>query len=153
MLLMGSQLELFEVIIITILYTPHLLVYFANNYITTYLLIINTCCRHFCYSNIYYIGLGHQKVAAWISVGSNYVLALPMAYVLTFPAGWGMTGIWIGLFIALSLSATGQCIYVFIVNWDNEVEKISYRVKAEESQIQDTHQEERCNTPLLAPVT
>ncbi|KAG2224850.1 hypothetical protein INT45_008032 [Circinella minor] len=84
-------------------------------------------------------GLGHQKVAAWISIGSNYIMALPLAYVLTFPAGWGMTGIWVGLFIALTLSATGQCIYVFAVNWNNEVDKINYRVKAEEAQMHDTH--------------
>ncbi|KAI9261505.1 mate-domain-containing protein [Phascolomyces articulosus] len=98
-------------------------------------------------------GLGHQKVAAWISIGSNYVLALPMAYILTFPAKLGIVGIWIGLWIALSLSAIGQCIYVSTVNWDAEVEKISYRIKQEEARVHDIYQEQGIiTTPTVVPI-
>ncbi|KAI9497640.1 mate-domain-containing protein [Zychaea mexicana] len=83
-------------------------------------------------------GLGHQKIAAFINICSNYVLALPMAYALTFHAGWGLIGIWVGLSIAMHLSAVGQSIYCLTVNWDAEVQRITYIVKAEEVRIHDT---------------
>ncbi|KAI7859436.1 mate-domain-containing protein [Circinella umbellata] len=95
-------------------------------------------------------GLGHQRIAAWINIISNYVLALPMAYVLTFPAGWGLNGIWTGLSIAMYLSAIGQSIYVFFVNWDTEAERISNSIKADELRVHgvDGNQDEH---DLLAP--
>ena len=100
--------------------------------------------------NILFIGLGHQRIAAWINIISNYVLALPMAYVLTFPAGWGLNGIWTGLSIAMYLSAIGQSIYVFFVNWDTEAERISNSIKADELRIHgiDVNQDEQ---DLLVP--
>ncbi|KAI9261479.1 mate-domain-containing protein [Phascolomyces articulosus] len=93
-------------------------------------------------------GLGHQRIAAWINICSNYVLALPMAYVLTFPLSWGLKGIWLGLSFAMYLSAIGQSVYVFTVNWDTEVERISNSVKAEEHQGLVTNENEQ---DLIAP--
>ncbi|KAI8139327.1 mate-domain-containing protein [Fennellomyces sp. T-0311] len=90
-------------------------------------------------------GLGHQKVAAWINLFAYYILALPMAYSLTFHAGWALAGLWVGLSIAMYLAGITQVIYIFAVNWDAEVERISFSVKSEEAHIYDA------TTPLLAP--
>lgn len=82
-------------------------------------------------------GLGRQKVAAYINLFAYYVVALPLGYFLTFHANWSLTGIWISLTVALFLGAIGECLFLFLVDWDAEVRRIHYRVKHEEEVIHE----------------
>ncbi|KAI8147723.1 mate-domain-containing protein [Fennellomyces sp. T-0311] len=82
-------------------------------------------------------GLGRQKVAAWINLFAYYIVALPMGYVLTFEANWNLTGTWVSLTVALFLGAVGECLFLFMVDWDVEVQRIHSRVKAEEQHMHD----------------
>ncbi|KAI9320209.1 mate-domain-containing protein [Dichotomocladium elegans] len=82
-------------------------------------------------------GLGRQKVAAWINLFAYYVVALPMGYAMTFTAHWGLIGIWIALTIALFLGAVGEVGFLFIVNWQAEIDRIQDRVKVEENHMHE----------------
>ena len=48
-------------------------------------------------------GLGDTRTPAYAHLGGYWGLGLPVAYVLCFPLGWGVTGIWTGLTSALIL--------------------------------------------------
>ncbi|KAI9261506.1 mate-domain-containing protein [Phascolomyces articulosus] len=100
-------------------------------------------------------GLGHQRIAAWISIGANYLLALPLAYILTFHLGYKLSGLWGGMAVALYVSSIGQSAYVFFVNWDSEVKRIRYSMKAEEIRIlEPDHEEQDIIAPfMLTPTT
>ncbi|CDH50029.1 mate efflux family protein [Lichtheimia corymbifera JMRC:FSU:9682] len=85
-------------------------------------------------------GLGRQNVAAWINLIAYYVIALPLGYVLTFKADGGLTGIWISLSVALFVGALGECGFLFIIDWQAEVERTRRRVKTEENHIVHEHE-------------
>ena len=46
-------------------------------------------------------GLGDTHTPLRISLVSQWGLSLPCGYVLAFPCGWGIRGLWIGLSIGL----------------------------------------------------
>jgi multidrug resistance protein, MATE family len=48
-------------------------------------------------------GLGDTRTALLAHLGGYWVAGLPIAYVLCFPAGWGASGLWVGLSAALIL--------------------------------------------------
>ncbi|KAG0183400.1 hypothetical protein DFQ28_008889 [Apophysomyces sp. BC1034] len=82
-------------------------------------------------------GLGRQNIAAWINIFAYYIVAMPIALFLTFYMGWGLVGIWTGLSIALFLAAVGECVFLYFIDWDAEVEKAHKRVKQEEDEIHE----------------
>ena len=58
-------------------------------------------------------GLGDTRTPMWVSVLCNWVLGMPAAYVLAFPMGYGVIGLWMGRALAsvtsgLLLSALWQ---------------------------------------------
>jgi MATE family multidrug resistance protein len=50
-------------------------------------------------------GLGDVRRPAWLVALAYWVVALPLAAVLGFAAGWGAVGVWIGLAIGLATAA------------------------------------------------
>jgi multidrug resistance protein, MATE family len=46
-------------------------------------------------------GLGDTRSPMLANIAGYWVLGLPMAYLLCFPFGWGVRGIWVGLCLAL----------------------------------------------------
>lgn len=50
-------------------------------------------------------GVTDVKVPMWITVFTYVVIALPLGYVLMFPAGLGAVGMWISFVVALTLAA------------------------------------------------
>ncbi|KAI9029974.1 mate-domain-containing protein [Phycomyces nitens] len=82
-------------------------------------------------------GLGRQKVAAWINLFSYYVIALPIGAFLTFSIGWRLKGLWTGLSLALFIAALGEMVFLRVINWDAEVERILERVHHEEEEIHE----------------
>lgn len=49
-------------------------------------------------------GLGDTRTPLWISVLCDWVLGMPVAYVLAFPMGYGVLGLWMGRALASVLS-------------------------------------------------
>ena len=45
-------------------------------------------------------GLGDTRTPMWVSVVCNWMLGMPAAYVLAFPLGYGVIGLWMGRAIA-----------------------------------------------------
>ncbi len=50
-------------------------------------------------------GLKDVKYPTWITFVAYWVLALPMGYILAFPVGWGVNGVWIALSVGLTFAA------------------------------------------------
>ena len=50
-------------------------------------------------------GLSDVNVPTWITLFSYWVVAMPMSYLLGFTAHLGVTGIWIGLLVGLTVAA------------------------------------------------
>lgn len=46
-------------------------------------------------------GLGDTRVAMIVNLAGHWLLGLPVAYVLCFPLGYGVRGLWVGLSIGL----------------------------------------------------
>jgi MATE family multidrug resistance protein len=60
-------------------------------------------------------GLGDTRTPALAHLGGYWIVGLPVAYVLCFSYGWGVTGIWVGLTGALI--AVGL---ILLVAWHRE---------------------------------
>jgi MATE family multidrug resistance protein len=52
-------------------------------------------------------GLGDTRSAAWAHFGGYWLAGMPLAYGLCFPLHWGVSGIWVGLTVALILIGSG----------------------------------------------
>ena len=46
-------------------------------------------------------GLGDTRTPVVANVVAHWVLGLPLGYALCFWWGWGLTGLWLGLYIGL----------------------------------------------------
>jgi multidrug resistance protein, MATE family len=46
-------------------------------------------------------GLGDTRTAMVSNLAAHWLVGLPLGYVLCFPAGWGVQGLWVGLCIGL----------------------------------------------------
>lgn len=57
-------------------------------------------------------GMGRPDAAALVNLFGYYLLALPLAYVLAFARGQGLTGVWIGLAAGLTLVALALLVWV-----------------------------------------
>ncbi len=47
-----------------------------------------------------FTGLGDTRTPLWVSVLCNWVIGMPVAYLLAFPLGYGVIGLWMGRAIA-----------------------------------------------------
>ena len=56
-------------------------------------------------------GMGRPNVAALINVLGYYTFALPLAYVMAFPLGMGLYGIWLGLALGVGACAIGLTVW------------------------------------------
>ncbi|KAF7720899.1 hypothetical protein EC973_005787 [Apophysomyces ossiformis] len=82
-------------------------------------------------------GLGRQKVAAYINLFAYYLLAIPFGLALTFKAGWELTGLWVGLTVALFLGAGGEVLFLMMIDWYSETRRTLARVRHEEGKIHE----------------
>lgn len=57
-------------------------------------------------------GMGRPKAGAIVNLLGFYVLGLPLAWLLAFPVGLGIIGIWWGLAAGLGGVALMLCIWV-----------------------------------------
>ena len=65
-------------------------------------------------------GLGDTRTPALAHLAGYWIIGLPVAYVLCFSYGWGVTGIWVGLTGALI--AVGL---ILLVAWHREMKAAS----------------------------
>lgn len=76
-------------------------------------------------------GMGRQWVGALVNCISYYGGALPGGIYLAFH-GWGLSGLWMGQCVALSLVGVLEWIIVGLSDWDNEVTKAADRLDENE---------------------
>lgn len=62
-------------------------------YLCSLLILGDTCFVIFAASMT---GLGDTRTPMWISIVCNWVLGMPLAYMLAFPLGFGIRGLWLG---------------------------------------------------------
>ncbi|KAL1869451.1 hypothetical protein VTK73DRAFT_3096 [Phialemonium thermophilum] len=72
-------------------------------------------------------GMGRQWVGALVNCISYYGGALPAGIYLAFH-GWGLSGLWLGQCVALSLVGVLEWVIVGWSNWENEVQKAIERL-------------------------
>ncbi|KAH7328761.1 mate-domain-containing protein [Stachybotrys elegans] len=78
-------------------------------------------------------GMGRQWIGALVNCISYYGGALPTGIYLAFH-GWGLSGLWFGQLVALSLVGVLEWGIVGISNWDKEVKKASERLQEEDEE-------------------
>ncbi|KAJ1908596.1 ethionine resistance protein, partial [Coemansia sp. S100] len=73
--------------------------------------------------------LGRQAVGAWINFPSYYLIGFPLGLYLTYgPPGTGVAGLWIGLCVAVVLTAFGQTAICLAANYAREVDRCMAQV-------------------------
>lgn len=63
-------------------------------------------------------GLGDTTFLLRASLVLNWLVFIPLAYVLTFTLELGSTGAWLSLYIFLTLIALALCIRFYRTDWD-----------------------------------
>jgi len=76
-------------------------------------------------------GMGRQWVGALVNCISYYGGALPGGIYLAFH-GWGLSGLWMGQCVALTLAGLLEWIVVVLSNWDTEVQKAIGRLEKDD---------------------
>ncbi|KAE9370919.1 MATE efflux family protein [Stipitochalara longipes BDJ] len=69
--------------------------------------------------------LGKQNFSAWVRISVHFLVGLPCSVLAAFWLGWGLPGLWLGLFIAVSVipGIEGTCAY--LSQWDRLIPHIS----------------------------
>lgn len=77
-------------------------------------------------------GMGRQWVGALVNCISYYGGALPAGIYLAFH-GWGLSGLWVGQLVALSLVGVLEWVIVGMSNWEKQVHKAAERLKEDDA--------------------
>lgn len=70
-------------------------------------------------------GQGKQRIGSILNMISYYLVALPIGYILAFPFGYGVGGLWVGLILGVAFLALAEGIVIYKSNW-NEIFIESY---------------------------
>lgn len=63
-------------------------------------------------------GQGRQKIGGILNLVSYYLIALPFAFLFAFYFHLELTGLWLGMIIALFVVSVLQCYFVITSKWD-----------------------------------
>lgn len=80
-----------------------------------------------CVTNGILKGMGKQKIGAVVYAIAYYVIGLPVAVVLMFPAKLGVLGLWSGMTVSAFIPAFFLTVYILRVNWKNITEEAQER--------------------------
>lgn len=72
-------------------------------------------------------GLGRQEVGGYVQLVCYYVVAMPISFGTAFGAGWGLTGLWAGVAIALGLVGGVEGVWIWRADWERSVEEARAR--------------------------
>ncbi|XP_078542114.1 multidrug and toxin extrusion protein 1-like [Lissotriton helveticus] len=72
-------------------------------------------------------GMGKQKIGAVVYGIGYYVIGLPVAVVLMFPANLGVLGLWSGMTVSAFIPAFLLTVYILGANWRNITEEAQER--------------------------
>ena len=67
-------------------------------------------------------GLGRQEIGGYVQLVCYYVVAMPISFGTAFGAGWGLTGLWAGVAIALGLVGLIEGWWIARADWERSVE-------------------------------
>lgn len=79
-------------------------------------------------------GLGLQRAAALSNLIGLWCFGVTIAYLLAFPAGMGLPGLWWGLAVGLMMTAAGNSLCLYRTDWNKQVEEAQVRIKADEAE-------------------
>jgi MATE family multidrug resistance protein len=68
-------------------------------------------------------GQGRQKIGLVLNLVSYYVVAIPLGYVLAFPMGMGLSGLWVGIIFGVLSLLSGQALCIALSLWEDIVER------------------------------
>ncbi|CAN3377409.1 ethionine resistance-conferring protein 1 [Diutina rugosa] len=80
-------------------------------------------------------GQGRQQICGFVSLGSYYTLGLPCAYIFGFVLKWELTGLWVGMIIALMTISMTQMYFVRVSNWKVIINEAAYEECLDSSSI------------------
>ncbi|XP_006213894.2 multidrug and toxin extrusion protein 2 isoform X1 [Vicugna pacos] len=73
-------------------------------------------------------GTGRQAFGAIVNAVMYYVIGLPLGIVLTFVAGMGITGLWLGMLVCVLLAAAAFVTYAARMDWKQAAEEAQKHV-------------------------
>ncbi|KAL0801121.1 hypothetical protein Bca101_056297 [Brassica carinata] len=73
-------------------------------------------------------GVGWQRIAGYASIGSYYLVGIPVGSVLCFVAKLRGRGLWIGILIGCFFQTMVLALVTFFTNWEQEATKVRDRV-------------------------
>ncbi|KAJ4991836.1 hypothetical protein SVAN01_02686 [Stagonosporopsis vannaccii] len=68
-------------------------------------------------------GLGKQAIGGWCNLFVYYVIAVPLALALCFPADWKLVGLWAGCAVGSSCISITEGVYMKFYNWESAIEE------------------------------
>lgn len=72
-------------------------------------------------------GLGRQEIGGYVQVFCYYVVAMPISMGTAFGLGWGISGLWTGVALALGLVFFIEIIFLSRTSWERSVEEARKR--------------------------
>ncbi|XP_030217189.1 multidrug and toxin extrusion protein 1-like isoform X2 [Gadus morhua] len=75
-------------------------------------------------------GVGKQKVGALCNMVGYYVFGLPIGILLMFPAGLGIVGLWLGLFVCVAIESGFYLVYLPKMDWQKVTKEALVRAGA-----------------------
>ncbi|THU97469.1 MATE efflux family protein [Dendrothele bispora CBS 962.96] len=80
---------------------------------------------------------GKQIMGAVLNISAYYVLGIPFGIFLAFKRTMGLTGLWLGLTVALVICAVvGTVLCVWTPDWEKEVEKVMERLESDKRDLE-----------------
>ncbi|EGV65761.1 MATE efflux family protein [Yamadazyma tenuis ATCC 10573] len=85
-------------------------------------------------------GQGRQKIGGYLNLFTYYVVALPMAFLLSLKFNLELIGLWLGMLIALFLLSVSEIYFIIYSDWDHIInECINESLLDDGSIIIDSH--------------
>lgn len=69
-------------------------------------------------------GTGWQRIGGYASLGSYYLVGIPLGWILCFVMKLRGKGLWIGILIASTIQLSVFTLVTFFTNWEQEVYKL-----------------------------
>ncbi|KAL3419783.1 mate efflux family protein [Phlyctema vagabunda] len=67
-------------------------------------------------------GLGFQEVGGYVNLFCYYIVAMPISFGTAFGLGWGLSGLWCGVAVALGLVAAIEVWVIYNADWQLAVD-------------------------------